>query len=89
MMMMETTPGLMSGEDMMIASPSEVASQKKHRLKSRFQVLRKLGQGTYGKVQLAINKETGQEVSLFVLSFKITCCCSFIPYPCRMLLLSC
>lgn len=36
--------------------------QKKHRLKSRFQVVRKLGQGTYGKVQLAVNKETGQEV---------------------------
>lgn len=91
MMMMETTPGLMSGEGMMIASPSEIASQKKHRLKSRFQVLRKLGQGTYGKVQLAINKETGQEVSLYysVFYLKITCCSSFIPYPCRMLLLSC
>ncbi len=28
----------------------------------RFDLVRKLGQGTYGKVQLGINKETGQEV---------------------------
>lgn len=31
--------------------------------KQRFDLVRKLGQGTYGKVQLGINKETGQEVS--------------------------
>lgn len=37
--------------------------RKTHRLKQRFQVVKKLGQGTYGKVQLAINNETGQEVS--------------------------
>ena len=41
----------------------EVKKRKTHRLKQRFQVVRKLGQGTYGKVQLAINNETGQEVS--------------------------
>ena len=29
----------------------------------RFEICKKLGQGTYGKVQLGINKETGQEVS--------------------------
>lgn len=28
----------------------------------RFDIVKKLGQGTYGKVQLGINKETGQEV---------------------------
>ena len=28
----------------------------------RFDIIRKLGQGTYGKVQLAVNKDTGQEV---------------------------
>jgi len=44
------------------------SASKKHRLKSRFQVVRKLGQGTYGKVQLAINKETGQEVSETLVS---------------------
>ncbi len=41
----------------------EMKKRKTHRLKQRFQVVRKLGQGTYGKVQLAINNETGQEVS--------------------------
>jgi serine/threonine protein kinase len=30
---------------------------------ARFEICRKLGQGTYGKVQLGINKETGQKVS--------------------------
>lgn len=29
----------------------------------RFDIIKKLGQGTYGKVQLGINKETGQEVN--------------------------
>ena len=30
----------------------------------RFELSKKLGAGTYGKVQLGINKETGQEVSM-------------------------
>lgn len=30
----------------------------------RFDIIKKLGQGTYGKVQLGINKETGQEVAI-------------------------
>lgn len=30
----------------------------------RFDIVKKLGQGTYGKVQLGINKETGQEVHI-------------------------
>lgn len=30
----------------------------------RFDIVRKLGQGTYGKVQLGINKKTGQEVAI-------------------------
>lgn len=40
------------------------ASGKQMKLKQRFTVIRKLGKGTYGKVQLAINKETGQEVAI-------------------------
>nr|XP_045612941.1 uncharacterized protein LOC123767354 isoform X2 [Procambarus clarkii] len=36
----------------------------RHKLKQRFDIIRKLGQGTYGKVQLAVNKETGQEVAI-------------------------
>jgi serine/threonine protein kinase len=30
----------------------------------RFDLVRKLGQGTFGKVQLGVNKETGQEVAI-------------------------
>lgn len=36
----------------------------KRKLKQRFDIIRKLGQGTYGKVQLGINKETGEEVAI-------------------------
>jgi serine/threonine protein kinase len=31
---------------------------------ARFDIIKKLGQGTCGKVQLGINKETGQEVAI-------------------------
>jgi len=48
-----------------IGNLGNIKHEKKHRLKQRFEVKRKLGQGTYGKVQLAINKVTGQEVSPF------------------------
>ncbi|XP_014250742.1 serine/threonine-protein kinase GIN4 isoform X2 [Cimex lectularius] len=34
------------------------------KLKQRFETIAKLGQGTYGKVQLGVNKETGQEVAI-------------------------
>ncbi|KAL1472853.1 hypothetical protein MTO96_039057 [Rhipicephalus appendiculatus] len=44
-------------------SAAEEKGEKKHKLRQRFQVIRKLGQGTYGKVQLAINRATNQEVS--------------------------
>ncbi|XP_065212655.1 probable serine/threonine-protein kinase nek3 [Planococcus citri] len=36
----------------------------RRKLKQRFDIMKKLGQGTYGKVQLGINKETGQEVAI-------------------------
>ncbi|CAG2055557.1 unnamed protein product, partial [Timema podura] len=36
----------------------------RRKLKQRFDIIKKLGQGTYGKVQLGINKETGQEVAI-------------------------
>ncbi|CAN7941148.1 unnamed protein product [Ixodes pacificus] len=42
----------------------KASSDKKHKLRQRFQVVRKLGQGTYGKVQLAINRTTDQEVAI-------------------------
>ncbi|KAH8031378.1 hypothetical protein HPB51_016562 [Rhipicephalus microplus] len=44
-------------------SAAEEKGEKKHKLRQRFQVIRKLGQGTYGKVQLAINRATNQEPS--------------------------
>lgn len=46
------------------ATSGHISDSRKHRLKSRFQVIKKLGQGTYGKVQLAVNKETGQQVAI-------------------------
>ena len=36
----------------------------------RFEISRKLGQGTYGKVQLGINKETGQQVRNLIFQLK-------------------
>lgn len=36
----------------------------RRKLRQRFDIIKKLGQGTYGKVQLGINKETGQEVAI-------------------------
>ncbi|KAL1116821.1 hypothetical protein AAG570_005291 [Ranatra chinensis] len=36
----------------------------RRKLKQRFDIIKKLGQGTYGKVQLGVNKETGQEVAI-------------------------
>lgn len=47
-----------------IGSNSTVTTAKQHKLKQRFTVIRKLGKGTYGKVQLAVNKQTGQEVAI-------------------------
>lgn len=38
--------------------------QLHHSPSHRFDIIKKLGQGTYGKVQLGINKETGQEVAI-------------------------
>jgi len=49
------------------AAGSGQKKRKTHRLKQRFTVVRKLGQGTYGKVQLAINNETGLEVSSSII----------------------
>ncbi|XP_065572348.1 uncharacterized protein LOC136034829 isoform X2 [Artemia franciscana] len=36
----------------------------KRKLRQRFDLIKKLGQGTYGKVQLGVNKETGQQVAI-------------------------
>jgi len=44
---------------------AELLQPSKHRynLKSRFEVVRSLGSGTYGRVKLAIDKKTGQKVN--------------------------
>lgn len=47
---------------------SQISSKQlifnKHNSIYRFDLIKKLGQGTFGKVQLGINKETGQEVAI-------------------------
>ncbi|XP_035216291.1 NUAK family SNF1-like kinase 1, partial [Stegodyphus dumicola] len=43
---------------------NSVEVKESERPQHRYLVLRKLGQGTYGKVQLALNKETNQEVAI-------------------------
>lgn len=37
-------------------------SKHRYNLKTRFEVVKSLGQGTYGRVKLAIDKKTGQKV---------------------------
>ncbi|XP_041447558.1 mucin-5AC isoform X3 [Drosophila obscura] len=48
-----------------IANTGDVRmNNHRKKLRQRFDIIKKLGQGTYGKVQLGINKETGQEVAI-------------------------
>ena len=54
---------LVNAADMEINWMLTLISLTRRTLPFRFDIVKKLGQGTYGKVQLAINKETGQEVS--------------------------
>ena len=60
-------------------SMSEVLQQhSKHRynLKHRFEIVKSLGSGTYGKVKLAIDKKTGQKViyyTIFLFLFMSAC----------------
>lgn len=44
---------------------ADLLQPTKHRynLKTRFEIIRSLGAGTYGKVKLAIDKKTGHKVS--------------------------
>lgn len=39
-----------------------IKRHRRHNLKERFEILRTLGQGTYGKVKLAVEKATGTKV---------------------------
>lgn len=49
-----------------LVNMEETRHSTKHRynLKTRFDIVKSLGHGTYGKVKLAIDKKTGQKVSL-------------------------
>ncbi|GAB6026189.1 NUAK SNF1-like kinase 2 [Chamberlinius hualienensis] len=59
---------LSSGDINIIADMEGTTGIKLHnnkqKLRNRFDIIRKLGQGTYGKVQLAVNKDTGEEVAI-------------------------
>lgn len=46
-----------------------VIHSHRHNLKNRFELLKTLGQGTYGKVKLAVEKATGKQVSINFLGF--------------------
>ena len=50
-------------DDMSKHSMESPQHGQKHNLRNRFEVLKTLGQGTYGKVKLAIDKLSGTEVS--------------------------
>ena len=43
-----------------------VIHSHRHNLKNRFELHKTLGQGTYGKVKLAIEKTTGKKVTFFI-----------------------
>lgn len=49
-----------------LVNMEEMRQSTKHRynLKTRFDIVKSLGHGTYGKVKLAIDKKTGQKVSV-------------------------
>ena len=49
------TPGKM-------AKPTVVRHHHRHNLRNRFQLVKTLGQGTYGKVKLAVERSTGTKV---------------------------
>ncbi|XP_065343207.1 uncharacterized protein Nuak1 isoform X3 [Cloeon dipterum] len=63
-----TKPAISSNINNIMGGMESTAGVKLHnhrrKLRQRFDIIRKLGQGTYGKVQLGINKETGQEVAI-------------------------
>lgn len=42
--------------------PAVVRHRHRHNLRNRFELVRTLGQGTYGKVKLAIEKSSGNKV---------------------------
>jgi hypothetical protein len=45
--------------------PIPVMHHHKHNLKHRFEIIKTLGEGTYGKVKLAIDRTNGEKVRTF------------------------
>ena len=60
--------GQWSDSDMLKAESEFTMIQRRgHRnLKQRFELVKTLGQGTYGKVKLAIEKKTGRQVRIII-----------------------
>ena len=54
-----------------VQEKKSVKRHRRHNLKERFEILKTLGQGTYGKVKLAIEKATGTKVCFIVSGFLI------------------
>jgi len=50
-----------------MADVMQRTSKHRYNLKTRFEIVRSLGSGTYGKVKLALDKKTGQKVRTIFL----------------------
>ncbi|CAH1783548.1 unnamed protein product [Owenia fusiformis] len=51
-------------ENSSMSSSTVIRHHHKHNLKNRFELKKTLGQGTYGKVKLAVEKSSGREVAI-------------------------
>lgn len=72
MVIMKSMPAR-SVRDMEIMIPDELiaglnkSAGHKHNLKNRFELKKTLGEGTYGKVKLAEERSTGEQVIYFLI----------------------
>ncbi len=51
-----------------------VRHRHRHNLRNRFELVKTLGQGTYGKVKLAVEKSSGKRVSILSTCVKTKFC---------------
>ena len=54
---------MIQGNSLTTKESCPVIHSHRHNLKNRFELLKTLGQGTYGKVKLAVEKANGKQVS--------------------------
>jgi len=47
-------------------SPGQVPQSHRHNLRNRFELIRTLGEGTYGKVKLAVERNTKEKVIILL-----------------------